>query len=242
MSKEPEPTQCKYASFISSETFTLYAGQSQKPYRVHKELLAAMSPELRNHIFNDMKEGHESCMRMEHVTPQTMCQFLEFCYTGKYAEFADDGDKKRRAEVQAEKPTWKQAGILKASALMSHAKLYVLGDIYNVQRLKNEALRNINEIMKDLSAGPQSRMPDVAEECINLMRYACDNLPERSAERGIDPLVKYLAHCAAWGLDFFRNKLPELLSTGGRVDFTETFLALLRFRGVEGPPWEGFKC
>lgn len=194
-------------------------------------------------------------MRMEHVTPQTMCQFLEFCYTGKYAEFADDtidgdgtGEKKEKAEVDDGRVEGKLGDLLRVPALMAHGRLYVFGDMYNVQRLKDEALSNINDISRDIGiCSRRKRMPDyVAEECVNLMRYACDNLPERPAGRGMDKLVEYLACFAAWGLKYFiqSKRFMELLSTRGRVDFTEGFLPLLDIStdpesGVVGP-WEVF--
>ncbi|KAI5842927.1 hypothetical protein DFP73DRAFT_552750 [Morchella snyderi] len=273
---------CTYARFIRSEIFTLYAGQSQKPFHVHKQLLAEMSPELRSHIFNDMKEGHESCMRMEHVSPQTMCQFLEFCYTGAYSEFTDElvdedgtGEQKEELEVLGVKEELDVVGTevngtggggevdlsfksknhrvlrrhkpkselepeteVRVQALIPHAKLYVLGDMYNILYLKSRAYGKINEIIENLGYRGCHR-EWIANVYVDLMRYACDNLPER-AEGKTDPLVEYLASCAAWGLGLFREnkRFLEMLSVGVREDFSRIFLGQMQLMDGTEAPWE----
>ncbi|KAH0605441.1 uncharacterized protein H6S33_004663 [Morchella sextelata] len=251
-----------YARFIDSEIFTLFAGQSRKPFHVHKQLLAEISPALKSHVFNDMKEGRENCMEMEHVTPQTMCQFLEFCYTGEYSEFADDiidGDGTGEEEEQEEQEEQEEAEVDRREwdammmrevcgevfvcdtepkieprvgirTLVPHAKLYVLGDMYNIPRLKSRAYWNINEMIEKLEN--RGRSTWVADVYVDLVRYACDNLPERAGGGGVDPLVEYLAGCAACKLGSLcgNKRFLELLSTGGREDFTRAFLERVKFR------------
>ena len=55
-----------------------------KPFQVHKSLLASASPELHNHVYNDMKEGVENALQLEEVDEATMKRFLSWLYTKTY--------------------------------------------------------------------------------------------------------------------------------------------------------------
>ena len=51
---------------------------------VHKELLASLSPELKKHVKNDMREGIEGQMHLGEVEIGTMKAFLCWAYRGDY--------------------------------------------------------------------------------------------------------------------------------------------------------------
>ena len=57
---------------------------AEPAFFVHKELLASLSPELKKHVKNDMREGTEQEMHLGEVEVGTMKAFLCWAYKGDY--------------------------------------------------------------------------------------------------------------------------------------------------------------
>lgn len=162
-----------------------------------------------------MKEGQDGYMDMSHVSEETMCQFLEFCYTGNYTELAMEED----SEVPLQQ-------------LLPNARLYVLGDMYNIQRLKDVAF---DKITAEIISFEYHRLDqDEVGIFIRLFEYALGNLPEREE---MDPLLEYFGTYAGWALHKFRENedFLSLLLGGNRMDFIKVIFSNL----IEGEsPWD----
>lgn len=207
--------------------FTLRTGPSRKPFRVHKELLGEISRELRGHVFNEMKEGQEGSMDMAHVSEETMCQFLEFCYTGDYPElkkepkcsgWGDDDDN--------------EEGPPSSEQLLPNAKLYVFADMYNIPQLKEIAFSKITAHIVRIS---YSLWDKEIEEFVQLFKYTFENLPEREE---MDQLLEYLGKYAAWALNKFKQSenFLNLFVGNDRVDFIK--LIFDNVREGSDAPWQ----
>ena len=57
-------------------------------FYIHKALLASLSPELKKHTDNQMKEGLAGEMVLEEVDRKTMQRFLQWAYRGEYTVYA----------------------------------------------------------------------------------------------------------------------------------------------------------
>lgn len=202
--------------------FTLRAGPSLKPFRVHKQLLGEISTELRGHVFNDMREGQEGSMDMAHVPEETMFQFLEFCYTGDYPELEE--------ESESSEPMTSSS----FQKLLPNANLYVLGDMYNITLLKDIAFDKLTAHIIEIGNRLEERKE--IDAVIQLFEYAFENLPER--EDQIDPLLEYLGRYAAWALDKFRESKDfiSLFAGSNRADFVK--LIFSNVPNSPTAPWE----
>lgn len=208
--------------------FTLRAGPSLKPFRVHKQLLGEISSELRGHVFNGMKEGQEGSMDMVHVSEETMCRFLEFCYTGDYPEPTassspdtkqEEGDKEEEVYASFQK-------------LLPNANLYVLSDMYNIGSLKDNAFAKITAHIIEIGDRLEEKE---MKAVVELFEYAFENLPER--ENQVDPLLDYLGRYTAWALHRFRENedFMSLFVGSDRSDFLR--LIFNNVRNLDSPPW-----
>ncbi|RPA88371.1 hypothetical protein L873DRAFT_1824589, partial [Choiromyces venosus 120613-1] len=189
-------------------------------------LLAGLSQEMRNHVYNDMKEGQENCLDLKHISPDTMHRFMEFCYSGDYlyatgAESKNDGPLRDEGATEA------------LPLLMRHAKLYVFAEMFNIVSLKELSRKKI--VALGASFGElENRIHGLA--MISLIEYVLENIPVTS-ER-LDELVKYLAGYAGYLI----NKLgqyPEfhaVLAGSAREDFFRVFFSWVTARR-DRVPW-----
>ena len=120
-------------------------GTDFQAFHIHKDLLAGLSDELRNYVYNDTKEGQESSMEMGQVSPDTMRRFMEFCYSGDYLYTSgaenDSGDLPKDKDATEAFPL-----------LLTHAKLYVFADMFDIVSLK--------ELFRSKLIAPLSSVPN----------------------------------------------------------------------------------
>ena len=64
-----------------------YADGGGSVFYIHKALLASLSPELRKHTDNQMREGLRGEMLLGEVDRQTMQRFLQWAYRGEYTVY-----------------------------------------------------------------------------------------------------------------------------------------------------------
>ncbi|KAF8458770.1 hypothetical protein BDZ91DRAFT_852060 [Kalaharituber pfeilii] len=130
-------------------------------FYIHKDLLTSISPELRKHIDNEMKEGLRGEITLAEVERQTMQHFLLWAYRGDYTI------------SQTERNPTKQ--VHSPAMLLQHTKLYVFGDRFHVVALQDLSLGRVESLLPHLKL-----QDDYQEDALILLKalgYAADNLP-----------------------------------------------------------------
>ncbi|KAF8461597.1 hypothetical protein BDZ91DRAFT_850968 [Kalaharituber pfeilii] len=165
---------------LESQLFKLTVGDGQQVgshdsvtvFYVQRGLLTSLSPEFRNHIENEMKEGVSGEMVLHDVDKETVRRFLQWAYTKEYT--TDSGSQ----------PT--------SSTVLLHCKLYVFADRFNVGSLKDLSFGKLTLFLIEQS-NPD---PSLSAYVLKALRYAIDNLPALS-----ESLVEFLLGYIAWTLD-----------------------------------------
>ncbi|KAF8461619.1 hypothetical protein BDZ91DRAFT_736678 [Kalaharituber pfeilii] len=132
---------------------------------VHRELLASLSPELRKHIDNEMKEGLNGEMVLYDVDEVTVQCFLQWAYVRDY-----------------------KISQATSNALLLHAKLYVFADRFNVGSLKDLSFQKLTSFLDEQSKPDCSLSANV----LSTAKFAVENLPALT-ERLVDHLLRYIA-------------------------------------------------
>ena len=206
--------------------FTIRVGTDLQAFHIHKDLLAGLSDEMRNHVYNDTKEGQESSMEMGQVSPDTMRRFMEFCYSGDYLYASG-------SESSSDDPLPGKDAIEALPLLLTHTKLYVFANMFNIISLKELSRSKI------IALTPSFReLEDRAHALamISLMDYVLHNIP--AAAGTPDKLVKFLARYAGYLIEELGG-YPEfhaVLAGSGREDFFKVFCRCMR-AGESEAPW-----
>ncbi|KAF8466992.1 hypothetical protein BDZ91DRAFT_696402 [Kalaharituber pfeilii] len=135
-------------------------------FYAHKELLASLSPELRRHTHNEMKEGLCGELVLHDVDKYTVQRFLQWAYLKEYTI--------DRQEM--------------GSILLLHVKLYVLADQFNITSLKDLSFGKLTALLAEGTKPDSSH----AAYVLSATKYAFENLPAVT-ERLIDYLLGYIA-------------------------------------------------
>ncbi|KAF8466993.1 hypothetical protein BDZ91DRAFT_696403 [Kalaharituber pfeilii] len=157
---------------LESEFFKITLVEDQKApgtrsvFYAHKELLASLSPELRRHIHNEMKEGLSGEMVLHDVDKDTVQCFLQWAYIKEYTVDCQEMGR----------------------ALLLHIKLYILADRFNITSLKDLSFGKLTALCTEgLKPDPRH-----AALVLSATKYAVDNLPAVT-ERLIAYLLGYIA-------------------------------------------------
>ncbi|KAF8459861.1 hypothetical protein BDZ91DRAFT_785590 [Kalaharituber pfeilii] len=145
-------------------------------FYVHKGILASISPEFLKHIENEMREGLEGEMRLREVDMGTMQAFLKWAYLNEYSVPAD----------------WDLM-----TALLTHIKLYIFSDRFNISALKEQSFANVKATL----VRPGTQSSDVHLRTAKLLvaaHYAIETLPSLK-----EPLVVYI-------IQYLGQVLPDL--------------------------------
>ncbi|KAF8458726.1 hypothetical protein BDZ91DRAFT_742852 [Kalaharituber pfeilii] len=175
-------------------------------FYVQRELLASLSPELRKHINNDMKEGLNGEMVLHDVDKDTLQRFLEWAYVKDYR--TDSGSHAT------------------SSALLLHAKLYVFADRFNIGSLKDLSFQKLTSILNEQSDPDPSLSADV----LKAAGYAIANLPALT-----ERLAEYFLGYIAWKLDNVRDLADFTEIFRAQPDAAVALLRLAR-RAEKPPP------
>jgi len=198
-------------------------------FYIHKALLASLSPELKKHSDNQMKEGLAGEMVLEEVDRKTMQRFLQWAYRGEYT-----------VTLPPHSPP--------TTSLLSHIHLYVFGDRFNIPPLQNLSYNHIISLLPQLqlhmpsggSSAPTAAATSTTTShllsdrdhliLLRALRYAADNLPSTS-----DRLMMQLIQTLAWSLESV-SPLPEFAVVVHAQP--EVAVAVCRAaRGSVEPPW-----
>lgn len=182
-------------------------------------------------------------MDMAHVSEETMCQFLEFCYTGDYSELGEEPESPEPSSSGIRKFLDEKDGACEeeekeeeeelyppSEQLLPNAKLYVLADMYNIPRLKDLAFGKLTARIVEIGYCHG----EGTDAFIRLFKYAFENLPEREE---MDQLLEYLGKYTAWALNMFREDedFLNLFAGNYRVDFIKLILGNLQ--ECNSAPW-----
>ncbi|PUU79451.1 hypothetical protein B9Z19DRAFT_979681 [Tuber borchii] len=206
--------------------FTIRVGKDLQTFHIHKDLLAGLSDEMRNYVYNDTKEGQEGSMETGQVSPDTVRRFMEFCYSGDYLYTSD-------SESSSDDPQEDKDAIEALPLLLTHAKLYVFGDMFNIVSLK-ELSRSKIIALAPFFGKSEDRAHALA--MISLMEYVLQNIP--AATKTPDKLVKFLARYAGYLIEEL-GEYPEfhaVLAGSERKDFFKVFCGCVE-AGEEEAPW-----
>ena len=201
-------------------TVTLCVGSDGKRMEIHRNLLASISPELNKHVNNDMKEGIEGIIRLPEEEEETLILFSEWAYTGTYT-IVDN-----TALVDALNPDTGRYSRVKADpwpSLLMHLRLYVFSDKFNIPTLKRLAKSCFSEGISPI----QLTLTSDAAGLASVIEYAYDNLPDS------DPLPKFLAQFASWGLRYLTESDEFIQLTSTHPDFMRGL-----FGNLQGPRYK----
>ncbi|KAG6092269.1 hypothetical protein E4U30_005649 [Claviceps sp. LM220 group G6] len=73
-----------YASFMSSKAFEFLVGPDKKPFIIHSELVASLSPVLERLVKGNMEEAQKGSVVWEHVDEQTFIRLSQYAYMRTY--------------------------------------------------------------------------------------------------------------------------------------------------------------
>jgi len=160
---------------------------------------------------------------MMDVSPDTMHRFMEFCYSGDYlhAEYNSDDPLKDKEATQA------------LSLLLTHARLYVLADRYNIVSLKELSRKKIIALTPFFGQ-LENRAHGLA--MISLMDYVLHNIPV--ANKTSDELVKFLARYAGFLIEKLLEypEFHKVVEISVRGEFFREFCRYLK-AGEGEAPW-----
>ncbi|KAF8459935.1 hypothetical protein BDZ91DRAFT_851825 [Kalaharituber pfeilii] len=196
------------ATSSTSEEAAKKAVPAVPEFWIHKSLLASVSPELAKHTNNDMKEGREGKMVLHDVDRTTLERFLQWAY-------------KRHYTVE---------GLPRVMALLTHTKIYVFAERFNIQGLKDESYTKATQSLQLMDGYPRPDDEELAE-LADVFEYAFDNLPVDK-----DKLLEFYAQYIAWALELLRTKEDFRSLLANHRDIAAVVLNMVRRRSV--PPWK----
>jgi len=182
--------------------------------KIHKKLLASISPELNKHVNNDMREGIEGIIYLPDEGEEVLTLFTEWAYTGNYARKNDALAANTGKPKEPKQDPW--------PSLHKHLQLCAFAEKFNVPILKQLA-----ESKSHTEVSPVTIEPNCSRDVSGLVLvigYACDNLPSS------DPILKFLAQYAAWELELLRETTSFNDLALSQPDFLKELL-----RNVNGP-------
>ncbi|KAG6153124.1 hypothetical protein E4U37_003206 [Claviceps purpurea] len=69
---------------MSSKAFEFLVGPEKKPFIIHSELVASLSPVLERLVKGELKEAQKGSVVWEHVDEQTFIRFSQYAYMRTY--------------------------------------------------------------------------------------------------------------------------------------------------------------
>ncbi|KAF3770549.1 hypothetical protein M406DRAFT_336207 [Cryphonectria parasitica EP155] len=181
-----EPT---YEDIIGSKIFKFIVGSRKKEYHVHAAAISPLSKPLNVLLDGPHKEAQELCVEWPDVDEKTFVRFTQWAYTKNYVTEEPDivlgqhdipcFDDKSGENNGTECPSSTSAFIPRKNTegcedytgvFMCHAKLYVLGDTYDIPQLRQLSLHRLYVTLREFTLYP-SRFNDLA----TLAQYIFDN-------------------------------------------------------------------
>ncbi|RDW68883.1 BTB/POZ domain-containing protein [Aspergillus mulundensis] len=245
-----------FFSFLDSETVSLKATESGRPFQIHRSLLASKSKTIASAFDRGFEESKKKVYTFQDTSEGTLARFIEWAYTGDYptilkathaneptilkAEPSPNGTKTdgETEKTKSDSPDNLDINLISLSApetdlthenhpLLAHIRLYVFCSIYIIPDLRDLAFTRVTTAFKDLN---QPTTLDTQLAVIAALRISFHNLLAN------DRLLDWLAHYAAYCLGQlrvqrdFHDLLQEAPVLGSRM--------VLSLSAPGTPPWQ----
>ncbi|KAG5987969.1 hypothetical protein E4U52_007005 [Claviceps spartinae] len=238
-----------YASFMSSKAFEFLVGPEKKPFIIHSELVASLFPVLERLVKGELKEAQEGSVVWEHVDEQTFIRFSQYAYIDAKTQVHKSQHAERPGMQKMCDGSWevffeheppvtpqiartamKRAPPLAdgqnndAELLLSHARLYVFADCYEITPLMGLAINTLYNVLTEFP-----EWGDIADMLIQLLRYCY----ETDTPAVLKELVMRYAVCHVEHL-WKRKEVTELARTNGEFSsaIIEAMLSALVWHDV----------
>lgn len=225
-----------HSRFLDSEFASLRAGQTGRPFKIHRKLLSSKSKPLSAALDSELKEGQNGVYAFEEVTEGTLARFVEWAYRGDYPTPIGEIQ-----TVQAQHfPDAVEASIDGKSTvttpetdftsenhpLLVHIRLYIFSHTYLINELQQLSYEKVTTCLTDLDK-PDGL--DIQLAVVDALRLAFYRLPQH------DCLLDWLAQYSAYCIDKLRvqGSFHDLLR-----DFpTLSSRMILSLSPASSPPW-----
>ncbi|KAI1489643.1 hypothetical protein F5X96DRAFT_599630 [Biscogniauxia mediterranea] len=205
-----------YEIIAASKPFRFLVGPDKKAFMLHADLVAHLSKPLAVLINGKMKEAREGYAELPEVDERTFVRFCQFAYTGDYkvsastsSEIADTpstfipntGFPSSSRSITSR--LWDSFKERTYTVFLSHARVYVLADCYDIERLR---ILSVQKLHKSLASSLRPEPPD----CITpLVKYCFENtVDKRDAKDPLRELVTGYMACKIdqlWKSDAFQD-------------------------------------
>ncbi|KAG6142306.1 hypothetical protein E4U38_005670 [Claviceps purpurea] len=214
---------------MSDKAFEFLVGPEKKPFIIHSELVASLSPVLQRLVKGELKEAQEGSVVWEHVDVQTFIRFSQYAYTRTDRTIVESRSRSKTAMHHLR--TWAKDSFVDqlssfsnqtymvmertspladgqkndAELLLSHARLYVLADCYGIAPLMSLSLTTLHHVLLEIP-----KWDDVANMFIELLHYCYGN----DTPAALKELVVEYAVCQVDNL-WHRNEVKNFAQSHG---------------------------
>ncbi|KAF8248477.1 hypothetical protein K440DRAFT_660794 [Wilcoxina mikolae CBS 423.85] len=215
---------------LDSAMMTILVGPDKQPYIVHSDMLTKHSGSLRALYAGNWEETQTREIDWSEWEEATVKRFLQWIYTGSYSATAPNLGKTPnmiatyRQFIRRDPEGEKRMPVDKGDAstiLMAHAKVYVLAQYTNTEKLEAVALKRFKNKILAVGEPKVIKGVEVDEAFVGVVEYAYDNT--NSLVNSEEPLRRIIStYCAdRWHEIQGKPALLTLLHTGG--DFVVEF-------------------
>lgn len=218
--------------FLDSETVSLCTHNSARSFNIHRKLLEHKCEVIYSASRKGFSETYQHKYICKDTTDGTLARFVEWAYR------ADYGNELKPTKTIGAKSVSSEASdgrVLETKSeevetdnhpLFTHLRLYIFGNVYLVEDLKQIAFEKLTACLRSLE-NPDDL--DLQLAIIDMLRLAFNELPLN------DDLLDWLAQYASYNLDHLRlqTSFHDLLRT--RPGLGSCMVRTLR--AASEPPW-----
>ncbi|KAL3456373.1 hypothetical protein BJX64DRAFT_41412 [Aspergillus heterothallicus] len=195
-----------YINFLHSPTVSLQATKSDRPFHIHRDLLASKSKTIFAAFDCGFQEDLKGVYTFQDTLEGTLARFIEWAYTGDYpavtARAQQTGLAAKIEEDDEAQNNTAARGVQLIPApspgnhpLPAHMRVYIFSSIYLIPDLRSLAFERVTVCFTEIDK-PEDLDSQLA--VIAAFRLAFGKLPQD------DPLLDWLAQYAAYGIDKLR--------------------------------------
>lgn len=207
---------------------------SARSFNIHRKLLERKCETIYSAFREVFSETYQSKYTCKDTTDGTLACFVEWAYRADYGDELKPTKTTRAKSVSSEvgndfsaKKMTKADVEMDNHPLLTHLRLYIFGDIYLVENLKQSAFGKLTACLRSLDV-PDDLGSQLA--VIAMLRLASSELPLDN------DLLDWLAQYASYNLDKLRlqSSFHDLLRTQPGLGSC----MIRTLRAASGPPWE----
>ncbi|KAL2857223.1 hypothetical protein BJY01DRAFT_231000 [Aspergillus pseudoustus] len=176
-----------YINFLHSPTVSLQATQSDRPFHIHRDLLASKSRTIIAAFERGFQEDLKGVYNFQDTSEGTLARFIEWAYTGDYpavtSVLAALGAKPPPESTPANHP------------LPAHMRVYIFSTIYLIPALRSLAFDRVTACITEIDK-PNDLDSQLA--VISALRLAFRKFLHD------DPLLDWLRQYAAYSIEKLR--------------------------------------